>query len=192
MMRRYADDNGCNGAGGDSEGSAEQRRRDFQAQANFRRKRRQWRNSGGGGANSSLSTSTTTSYRRWSSRRRISHHRLRRSIASSRLPSDELEELALMQQQQQQTSSSSFSLESCVHCLPLRPHVLCVAAFTFVVSLSGLVACVTLLLRAAVLREIAALPPGCTGHTRVRKEREKRKDLFLEGFFLYAASHNFF
>ncbi len=72
------------------------------------------------------------------------------------------------------SSSTSFaskclSVDGWVHALPLRPHGLCVAGVAFALSLCTLVACATLLLRNAVLQELASLPPGCSGYTKVKK-----------------------
>eukprot|EP00095_Tigriopus_kingsejongensis_P007283 maker-scaffold144_size312663-snap-gene-2.37 protein:Tk07283 transcript:maker-scaffold144_size312663-snap-gene-2.37-mRNA-1 annotation:"conserved hypothetical protein" len=99
------------------------------------------------------------STRRYSARR-YSRRRLS-SRRTSRLPSDDLEELALMQQ----ANSALDGSFSCIHMFPLRPHGLFVAAIATVCSIAGLVASAILLLRNAVLLEMASLPPGCTGFT---------------------------
>ena len=143
---------------------------------NFRRKRSVGSSINGGVGGSS------TSYRRWSSRRRrFSTANFRRQ---SRLPSDlEFEDAA----------AALYHAHSClspgggggggspgsgsggfgcvgrrgVRCsVPLRTHGLCIAGVATVLSLAGLVASATLLLRNAILTELASIPPGCSGYIR--------------------------
>ncbi|TRY78877.1 hypothetical protein TCAL_04259 [Tigriopus californicus] len=101
--------------------------------------------------------------RRHRSTKRYASRRLSRrrpsSRRTSRLPSDDLEELALMQQ----ASSGQDGTFDCIHIFPIRPHGLFVAAMGVILSIVGLVATSTLLLRNAVLVELGSLPPGCTG-----------------------------
>lgn len=102
--------------------------------------------------------------------RRLSTARRRCSRRGSAIQ-DDLEEFALLQQQLASMvlppaaaeSSSACSFSRCINVFPIRHHGMAIAAVAFVVSMLGIVASATLLLRNVVLAEMAALPPACSG-----------------------------